>query len=93
MRHRIDAAAEAAGRHPQDVRGILNLGIRIDPGASPQPDLVTGPVPKVLSQLHGLLDLGFTGFSFSLLPPGPGRKASMQHIAEELLPALRSAHP
>jgi alkanesulfonate monooxygenase SsuD/methylene tetrahydromethanopterin reductase-like flavin-dependent oxidoreductase (luciferase family) len=93
MRHRIDAAAEAAGRHPRDIRGILNLGIRIDPGASPQPDLVTGPVPKVLSQLHGLLDLGFTGFSFSLLPPGPGRKASMQHIAEELLPALRSAHP
>ena len=89
MRHRIDAAAEAAGRHPQDVRGILNLGIRIDPGASPRPDLVTGPFPQVLGQLHGLLDLGFTGFSFR--PVGPGRKAGMQHIAEEVIPALRSA--
>ena len=89
MRRRIDAAAEAAGRHPRDIRGILNLGIRIDPGASPQPDLVTGPVHQVLSQLHGLLDLGFTGFSF--LPVGPDRKASMQHIAEEVIPALRSA--
>jgi alkanesulfonate monooxygenase SsuD/methylene tetrahydromethanopterin reductase-like flavin-dependent oxidoreductase (luciferase family) len=89
MRHRIDAAAEAAGRHPRDIRGILNLGIRIDPGASPRPDLVTGPVPQVLSQLHGLLDLGFTGFSF--LPMGPDREASMQHIADEVIPALRSA--
>ena len=29
MRRRIDAAAEAAGRRPDQIRGILNLGIRI----------------------------------------------------------------
>ncbi len=89
MRHRIDAAAEAAGRHPRDIRGILNLGIRVDPGASPRPDLVTGTLPQVLGQLHGLLDLGFTGFSFT--PVGPARKAGLQHLAEEVIPALRSA--
>jgi len=87
MRHRIDAAAEAAGRRPQDIRGILNLGIRIDHGASPQPDLVTGTVPQILGQLHDLLDLGFTGFSF--LPIGQDRQAGMQEIAEEIIPALR----
>jgi alkanesulfonate monooxygenase SsuD/methylene tetrahydromethanopterin reductase-like flavin-dependent oxidoreductase (luciferase family) len=88
MRHRIDAAAEAAGRRPQDIRGILNLGIRIDPGASSQSDLVTGTVPQILGQLHGLLDLGFTGFSF--MPLGQDRRAGMQEIAEEIIPALRS---
>src|SRR5260221_11857076 len=42
MRRRIDAAAEAAGRRPDEIRGILNLSIRIDPDAEPQPDAVTG---------------------------------------------------
>jgi alkanesulfonate monooxygenase SsuD/methylene tetrahydromethanopterin reductase-like flavin-dependent oxidoreductase (luciferase family) len=88
MRHRIDAAAEAAGRRPQDIRGILNLGIHIDPGAGPRPDLVTGTVPQILGQLHDLLDLGFTGFSF--MPIGQDRQAGMQEIAEEIIPALRS---
>ncbi len=89
MRHRIDAAAEAAGRPPRDIRGILNLGIRIDLGASPQPGLVAGPVTRVLGQLHDLLDLGFNGLSF--LPAGPDRKADMRQIAEEIIPVLRSA--
>src|SRR5205823_5967377 len=42
MRRRIDAAAQAAGRRPEEIRGILNVGIRIDPDAQPQPDAVTG---------------------------------------------------
>src|SRR5260221_9397941 len=42
MRRRIDAAAEAAGRRPDEIPGILNLSIRIDPDAEPQPDAVTG---------------------------------------------------
>lgn len=56
---------------------------------SPQPGLVTGPVTRVLGQLHDLLDLGFDGLSF--LPAGPDRKAGMQQIAEEIIPVLRSA--
>src|SRR5215469_15298228 len=38
MRRRIDAAAEAAGRRPDNIRSILNVGIRIGPDAKPQPD-------------------------------------------------------
>jgi alkanesulfonate monooxygenase SsuD/methylene tetrahydromethanopterin reductase-like flavin-dependent oxidoreductase (luciferase family) len=37
VRCRIDAAAEAAGRRPGEIRGILNVSIRIDPDAEPQP--------------------------------------------------------
>jgi alkanesulfonate monooxygenase SsuD/methylene tetrahydromethanopterin reductase-like flavin-dependent oxidoreductase (luciferase family) len=88
MRRRIDAAAEAAGRRPDEIRGILNASIRIDPDAQPQPDMVTGSAKQVVSQLRDLLGLGFTGFNF--LVSGPGRTANMQRIAEEVLPDLRS---
>lgn len=88
MRRRIDAAAEAAGRRPDEIRGILNVSIRIDPDAQPQPDVVTGSAKQVVSQLQDLLGLGFTGFNF--IVSGPGRTANMQQIAEEVLPALRS---
>lgn len=88
MRRRIDAAAEAAGRRPDEIRGILNMNIRIDPHAEPQPDAVTGSAEQVTSQLRNLLGLGFTGFNFILT--SPGQTANMQQIAEEVLPVLRS---
>jgi hypothetical protein len=88
MRHRIDAAAEAAGRRPDQIRSILNLSIRIDPDAQPQPDAVTGPANQVVSQLQDLLGLAFTGFNFMI--SGPDRIANMQRIAEDVLPILRS---
>jgi alkanesulfonate monooxygenase SsuD/methylene tetrahydromethanopterin reductase-like flavin-dependent oxidoreductase (luciferase family) len=87
MRRRIDAAAEAAGRRPEEIRGILNVAIRIDPDAQPQPDAVTGSAKQVVSQLRDLLGLGFTGFNF--LVSGPDQIASMQRIAGDVLPALR----
>ena len=89
MRQRIDAAAEAAGRRPDQIRGILNVSIRIDPDAQPQPDAVTGTAKQVVSQLRDLLGLGFTGFNF--LTSGPDPRANMQRLAEEVLPVLRSA--
>jgi alkanesulfonate monooxygenase SsuD/methylene tetrahydromethanopterin reductase-like flavin-dependent oxidoreductase (luciferase family) len=88
MRRRIDAAAEAAGRRPDEIRGILNVGIRIDPDAEPQPDVVTGSAKQVVSQLRDLLGLGFTGFNF--IVDSPDLTANMQRIAEEVLPVLRS---
>lgn len=88
MRRRIDNAAEAAGRRPEDIRSILNVSIRIDPGAQPQPDAVTGSAKQVASQLQDLLGLDFTGFNFILSGPDP--MANMQQIAEDVLPILRS---
>jgi alkanesulfonate monooxygenase SsuD/methylene tetrahydromethanopterin reductase-like flavin-dependent oxidoreductase (luciferase family) len=88
MRRRIDAAAEAAGRRPDEIRSILNVSIRIDPDVQPQPDVVTGSAQQVASQLQNLLGLGFTGFNF--IVSGPGRRANIQRIAEEVLPVLRS---
>ena len=88
MRHRIDAAAEASGRRPDEIRSILNLSISIGPEAQPQQDAVTGSARQAISQLRHFLGLGFTGFNF--LVGGPDQIATMQRIAEEVLPALRS---
>ena len=89
MRHRIDAAAEAAGRRPEDIRSVLNLGVRIDPTAAPQPDVVTGSAKQVATQLQDLATrYGFTGFNFILR--GPDRPGGLQQLAEKVLPALRS---
>jgi alkanesulfonate monooxygenase SsuD/methylene tetrahydromethanopterin reductase-like flavin-dependent oxidoreductase (luciferase family) len=88
MRCRIDAAAEAAGRRPEEIRGIFNVSIRIDPDAGPQPDVVTGSAQQVVSQLRDFLSLGFTGFNF--IVSGPDPIANMRRIAEEVLPVLRS---
>jgi alkanesulfonate monooxygenase SsuD/methylene tetrahydromethanopterin reductase-like flavin-dependent oxidoreductase (luciferase family) len=89
MRRRIDAAAQAAGRRPDQIRGILNLTIRIGPDASPAPHAITGSPAQVVNQLRDLLGLGFTGFNFSF--DGPDRTAAMRKAAEDVLPALRPA--
>lgn len=89
MRRRIDEAALAAGRKPDDVRGILNLTLRLDPGAEPERDTVSGSADEVIEQLRDLLGLGFTGFNFGIA--GPDRVAAMSQVAQEVLPALRSA--
>src|ERR1700760_5957 len=85
LRRRIDAAAapagrdpatppaaEPAGRDPAHIRSILNLPVRIDPAATPHPDLVTGSASQVAAQLHDLVTrYGFTGFHFMLPRPQP----------------------
>jgi alkanesulfonate monooxygenase SsuD/methylene tetrahydromethanopterin reductase-like flavin-dependent oxidoreductase (luciferase family) len=50
--------------------------------------MVTGSAKQVVSQLRDFLGLGFTGFNFNV--SGAGQTASMQRIAEEVLPVLRS---
>jgi hypothetical protein len=85
---RIDAAAEAAGRRPCETCGILNLAIRIDPDAQPQPDAVTGSARQVVSRLPDVLGLGFTGLT-SCPAPRPGGEHAVD--SRRSAPILRSA--
>jgi len=87
MRSRIDAAAQSAGRRPEQIRSILNLSLRIDNDAHPQPDAIAGSATQVVSQLQKLRDMGFTGFNFML--SGPDRKTALLQAADEVLPELR----
>ena len=65
------------------------LGIRVDPAARPQDDMVASPASQVVSQLRSLLSLGFSGFNFQV--SGPDQASGLKRIAEEVLPALRRA--
>ncbi|HLK01835.1 MAG TPA: LLM class flavin-dependent oxidoreductase [Streptosporangiaceae bacterium] len=89
MRRRIDEAARAAGRRPEDIRGILNLSIRVDHNAEPRQDMITGSASQVVGRLRDLLRYGFTGFNF--LVDDPDRPGHMERIANDVLPALRSS--
>ncbi|HYY18409.1 MAG TPA: LLM class flavin-dependent oxidoreductase [Streptosporangiaceae bacterium] len=85
MRRRIDAAAEAAGRDPAQIRSILNLNIRLDPTAEPRADVVTGSAKQVTTQLRDLVtQYGFTGFNFLI-----NRPDDLPRIAQEVIPLLR----
>ena len=85
MRRCIDAAAEAVGRDPAQIRSILNLNIRLDPTAEPQADVVTGSAKQVTTQLRDLVtQYGFTGFNFLINHPD-----DLPRVAEEVIPSLR----
>jgi alkanesulfonate monooxygenase SsuD/methylene tetrahydromethanopterin reductase-like flavin-dependent oxidoreductase (luciferase family) len=89
MRRRIDAAAESAGRDPATIRSVYNVAVRIDPDASPGPELVAGTPDRVLDQLRRFIDLGFTGIN--IMTTDPNRTDQLQRIAGDVLPALRDA--
>ena len=73
---------QAADGRPD--RSILNLTVRLAPGAPPQPGIVTGPPKQVVSQLQDLIThYGFTGFNF--LPSHPD---DLPRLAEDVLPEL-----
>jgi alkanesulfonate monooxygenase SsuD/methylene tetrahydromethanopterin reductase-like flavin-dependent oxidoreductase (luciferase family) len=87
MRQRILAAAERAGRSPDALTFVYNLQIRVDPGATPATDIVTGPPDAVVEQLVGFRRLGFAGFN--LQPLGPDRPEQIERLAEEIIPLVR----
>ena len=90
MRRRIDAARRSRRPAPPSRSAASSTWASAStPARRPQPDLVTGSAAQVLSQLRELLGLGFTGFNF--LIGGPDRGAALRQVAEEVLPALRSA--
>jgi len=87
MRDRIVAAAERAGRSPDALTLVSNLQIRVDPGAAPATDIVTGPPDAVVEQLVAFTRLGFAGFN--LQPLGPDRPEQIERLAEEIIPLVR----
>lgn len=91
LRDRVLAAAAAAGRDPGELTCAYNLGVRVDeherPGTSPS--VVTGPADAVAEQLAGLAGLGFT--AFNLQPVGPDPAEQVERLANEVVPAVRTA--
>jgi len=84
MLDRIHSAAAAAGREPASIRAIYNLSINLNPAARSSEDAIGGSASDIIEQLHGLTELGFTGFN--LIVPDDHARA----VAEDILPAVRA---
>jgi hypothetical protein len=89
MRDRVLGAATNAGRDPGDVTCAYNLEIRVDERFEPRPDVVSGNVDRVVQQLLGFVDPGFTAMNFQ--PVGQDRHEQIECLAEDVIPAVRAA--
>jgi probable F420-dependent oxidoreductase len=89
LRERVQAAARAAGRDPDELTWAYNLGVRVDERAAAEPSVVAGSPDAVTERLLSFVELGFTAMNF--IPAGPGEEEQAERLAREVLPALRGA--
>jgi probable F420-dependent oxidoreductase len=87
MRERIVATARRAGRHPDAIRFVYNVEVRI--GEDEDPGVVSGSPMQVVDRLREFVRLGFTGFNF--VPSGPNPRGQRELLAREVIPAVRAA--
>ena len=87
MRERVLEAAVDAGRSPDDVLCVYNVGIRVGERVEPGPGVVSGSPEAVADQLLDFVRLGFG--AFNLLPAGEGVDEQVERIGREVLPALK----
>jgi alkanesulfonate monooxygenase SsuD/methylene tetrahydromethanopterin reductase-like flavin-dependent oxidoreductase (luciferase family) len=88
--HRIiDEAAQAAGRDPQAIRRVLNIGIAITDRVVPD-DSYAGP-PDYLVELLTKLALKYRVDTFILWTKGDDPATQMERFAAEVTPAVREA--
>ena len=83
----VRAAAEGAGRDPDSLDYVYNVGVRI--GGPPPEDAerrVAGEADEVIERLLQFLDIGFTVLNFWL---GGRREEQAERMATEILPTLR----
>lgn len=89
MRERVLAAAQQAGRDPDEITCALHLQARVDDRAERGPSVVAGSAAAITEQLLGFAEIGFTAFNFTLT--GPGRREQSERLAREVIPAVRAA--
>ena len=87
MQQRIDAAAQEAGRKPQDIRRVYNLMGQIT--TTPTERLLVGPVDHWIEQLTGFaIECGMDTFIFW---PADDRIRQIERFAAEVVPGVRAA--
>jgi alkanesulfonate monooxygenase SsuD/methylene tetrahydromethanopterin reductase-like flavin-dependent oxidoreductase (luciferase family) len=91
LRDKIVAAAVAADRDPGEITCAYHLEVNPSPGAPDEPWIVSGPVAKIVETLAGFVDLGFS--ALSIVPGGPDRAETVELLATEIVPAVRTLIP
>jgi len=89
LRERVLRAASEAGRDPSEITCAYNLEVRVDESASTDDTVVSGSPDAVAERLAGFLGLGFSAINF--MPHGPGADEQAERLANEVIPAVRSA--
>lgn len=87
MRDKVLAAAEAAGRSPEDITCALNVQVHVGGEVASKTDLLAGTGNEVADRLHQFAKLGFT--AFNVMPAGPRPREQLDRLATEVLPRLR----
>ncbi|MGD0440313.1 MAG: LLM class flavin-dependent oxidoreductase [Acidimicrobiales bacterium] len=88
MRAKVLAAAESAGRTPEEITCALNVEIAVDDNDGPSGEVIRGSVDEVAEQLGALVTLGFTAFNF--MPVGAQLVEQAEQLATEVVPRVRS---
>lgn len=87
MHQRIDEAASAAGRHPNEIQRLYNVFGQITDGASNGP--LDGPPDQWVEELtHLVLEGGMDSFLFG---PADDPVRQTERFAAEVAPAVRAA--
>jgi alkanesulfonate monooxygenase SsuD/methylene tetrahydromethanopterin reductase-like flavin-dependent oxidoreductase (luciferase family) len=89
MRDRVLAAAEAAGRSPDDLTCALNVEVHIGDDADARPGLVGGAPDQVAARLQDFVALGFTAFNFMVV--GEAASEQAERLVTEIISELRAA--
>lgn len=83
----VRAAAERAGRDPDELEVAYNVGVRVGGPPAPDPDRqIVGTPAEVVDRLASLLELGFTVLNLSR---SGQRDEQLERLGEEVVPALR----
>ena len=85
MREVVRKAAVDAGRDPDSITCACNLSVRVAPGQTSRPGLVTGSVSEVVRQIAEVVRAGFT---LPLL--SPQTVSEQELLAHEVIPAVRA---
>jgi alkanesulfonate monooxygenase SsuD/methylene tetrahydromethanopterin reductase-like flavin-dependent oxidoreductase (luciferase family) len=92
LRDAVLAAAERAGRSPDEITCALNLEVHLDDSMTPSDNLVAGPAEVVAERLVQLAALGFSTLNVKVPAPGGADRAKLvERIATEVLPLVRAA--
>jgi alkanesulfonate monooxygenase SsuD/methylene tetrahydromethanopterin reductase-like flavin-dependent oxidoreductase (luciferase family) len=89
MRDRVLAAAEGAGRSPEDITCVYNLDVRVEEGAKGDEVVVAGSPGELIDRLLSFVGLGFS--AMNLCPAGPDLGEQVERLAAEVIPAVRDA--
>lgn len=89
MRERVLAAANEAGRQPEEITCVYNLDVRVEENADVESYVIAGSAPELAEKLAGFARIGFQ--AINLCPAGPGDDEQAELLATEVIPAVRAA--